>query len=103
MEMGIPMAGDRKQMSTKLSLYDVAIVGGGLAGLSLSILLARKGFHVLVLEKETYPFHKVCGEYISMESWDFMLSLGLPLLEWPLPKLHPLYLTAPNAEPLTKP
>ena len=39
--------------------YDVAIVGGGLAGLSLSIQLAGKGYHVIVLEKEQYPFHKV--------------------------------------------
>ncbi|HZZ75876.1 MAG TPA: FAD-dependent oxidoreductase, partial [Puia sp.] len=50
--------------------YDVAIVGGGLAGLSLAILLARESYRVCLFEKEAYPFHKVCGEYISMESWD---------------------------------
>src|SRR5882672_10912313 len=59
--------------------YDVAIVGGGPGGLSLSILLARKGWSVLLLEKEQYPFHRVCGEYISMESWEFLKSLGLDL------------------------
>ncbi len=60
--------------------YDVAIVGGGLAGLSLSILLSKKGYQVILFEKEKYPFHKVCGEYISMESWNFIESLGLNLL-----------------------
>jgi flavin-dependent dehydrogenase len=45
--------------------YDVAIIGGGLAGLSLSIQLAKKNYSVVLFEKEKYPFHKVCGEYIS--------------------------------------
>lgn len=59
--------------------YDAIIVGGGLAGLALSIQLAKKDYKVIVLEKEQYPFHKVCGEYISFESWDFLTGLGLPL------------------------
>ena len=32
-----------------LPLYDVAIIGGGLAGLSLSILLAKKSYKVILL------------------------------------------------------
>ncbi|MDQ6814091.1 MAG: FAD-dependent oxidoreductase, partial [Bacteroidota bacterium] len=45
-------------------LYDVAIIGGGLAGLSLAIQCADEGHQVVLFEKENYPFHKVCGEYI---------------------------------------
>lgn len=82
--------------------YDVAIVGGGLAGLSLSILLARKGYRICLFEKESYPFHKVCGEYISMESWDFLVGLGLPLTDWGLPKIQQLIVTAPNGESITE-
>lgn len=59
--------------------YDLAVVGGGLAGLSLSILIAKAGYKVIVFEKEKYPFHKVCGEYISYEAWDFLQSLGLDI------------------------
>lgn len=70
--------------------YDIAIAGGGLAGLALAIQSAYAGFNVLVLEKEEYPFHKVCGEYISFESWDFLESLGLPLSEWELPRITKL-------------
>ena len=44
--------------------YDIAIIGGGLAGLTLAIQGADKGYHVVLFEKEAYPFHKVCGEYI---------------------------------------
>ena len=46
--------------------YDLAIVGGGLAGLSLSIQMAKAGYKVILFEKEQYPFHRVCGEYISL-------------------------------------
>lgn len=61
------------------AVYDVAIVGGGLAGLALAIQLKRKDYNVILFEKEEYPFHKVCGEYISLESWDFLVDLGVNL------------------------
>jgi flavin-dependent dehydrogenase len=56
----------------KGSENQIIIVGGGLAGLISSILLARKGKKVMLLEKKTYPFHRVCGEYISNEVLDFL-------------------------------
>jgi flavin-dependent dehydrogenase len=80
--------------------YDTAIIGGGLAGLSLSILLAEKGFSVLLMEKEQYPFHKVCGEYISMESWDFIRNLGLNLDSFDLPMIKKLIVSSPNGAQL---
>jgi flavin-dependent dehydrogenase len=76
--------------------YDVAITGGGLAGLSLSIQLAKKGFSVILFEKESYPFHKVCGEYISMESWDFILGLGIDLNKLNVAHIDKLQVSAPN-------
>ncbi|TAE50818.1 MAG: FAD-dependent oxidoreductase, partial [Cytophagales bacterium] len=45
--------------------YEVAIIGGGLAGLTNAILLANAGKKVILFEKNQYPFHRVCGEYIS--------------------------------------
>jgi len=56
---------------------DVIIVGGGLSGLVNSILLARSGLKVQLIEKNRYPFHKVCGEYISNEVKPYLDSLGL--------------------------
>jgi len=73
--------------------YDVVIVGGGLAGLSAAILLAGKQYKVLVLEKESYPKHKVCGEYISMESKPFLQSLGVPVDDMNLPVISKLQVT----------
>ena len=46
---------------------DVIIIGGGLAGLCNAIHLSKLGIKVLLIEKNEYPKHKVCGEYISNE------------------------------------
>lgn len=78
------------------NVYDVAIAGAGLAGLSASILLAKKGYKVVLFEKETFPFHKVCGEYISLESKEFLVSLGLHLDDWRLPVVDELSLSSPG-------
>lgn len=77
-------------------MCDVAIVGGGLAGLSLSILLAKAGYKVILFEKEHYPFHKVCGEYLSMESWNFIEELGLDLSQLNLPIIKKLIVSSPD-------
>jgi menaquinone-9 beta-reductase len=76
--------------------FDVAIIGGGLAGLATAILIAQSGYSVILFEKEKYPFHKVCGEYVSLESWNFVIQLGLPLSKMGLPIMDTLLLTAPN-------
>ena len=47
--------------------FDIVIIGGGLAGLCNAIHLSKKGKSVLLIEKNEYPKHKVCGEYISNE------------------------------------
>jgi flavin-dependent dehydrogenase len=57
--------------------YDVIIVGGGLAGLSSAIHLSQQGIRVLLLEKNEYPNHKVCGEYVSNEVIPYLNSLGI--------------------------
>jgi flavin-dependent dehydrogenase len=96
--LGFSLVANFKPVMQLQAQYDVAVVGGGLAGLSCSIRLAKMGHSVIVLEKEVYPFHKICGEYISLESWDFLKKLGLPLEEWNLPQVHTLLLSSPNGK-----
>lgn len=57
-------------------MKDVIIIGGGLAGLTNAIQLAKAGLDVLLIEKKAYPTHKVCGEYISNEALPFLKSIG---------------------------
>lgn len=83
--------------------YDIAIIGGGLAGLGLAIQSARAGYKTALFEREKYPFHKVCGEYISFESWNFMQDLGLPLSDMQLPIINRVLITTPNGNYIESP
>ena len=78
--------------------YQACIIGGGLAGLTLAIQLADAGYSCVLFEKNKYPFHKVCGEYISMESWNFLERLGLNLSELNLPKITRLQISSPSGK-----
>ena len=55
---------------------DVLIIGGGLAGLVNAIHLSKVGLEVILIEKNEYPKHKVCGEYISNEVLPYLQFLG---------------------------
>jgi flavin-dependent dehydrogenase len=55
-------------------MYDLVVIGAGPAGSACAITAARAGVSVLLLEKDQFPRHKVCGEFVSPES--------LRLLEW---------------------
>ena len=56
--------------------HQVIIIGGGLAGLISALHLSRANIDVLVIEKDNYPKHKVCGEYISNEVLPYLKQLG---------------------------
>lgn len=58
-------------------MTDVLIIGGGLAGLFNAIRLNRAGLSVTVIEKKSYPFHRVCGEYISNEVLPYLKILDV--------------------------
>lgn len=73
---------------------DIAIIGGGLAGLSLSILAAKKGYSVMLFEKGNYPKSKVCGEFISNESSLFLNKLGIDLNSLNLPQINEFVLSS---------
>lgn len=59
----------------------VTIIGGGLAGLTAAIHLSKLGIQVVLIEKNSYPKHKVCGEYISNEVLPYLNWLGLNIAE----------------------
>ncbi|MEX2350466.1 MAG: FAD-dependent oxidoreductase [Flavobacteriaceae bacterium] len=57
--------------------YNIIIIGGGLAGLTAALHLSSQKLSVLVIEKNSFPNHKVCGEYISNEVLPYLQSLGI--------------------------
>jgi flavin-dependent dehydrogenase len=64
-------------MNQENATFDVIIIGGGLAGLCNAIHLSKFGKKVLLIEKNEYPKHKVCGEYISNEVLPYLAFLDI--------------------------
>ena len=57
--------------------YDVVIGGGGPAGSSLAIRLAKAGMTVLLAEQKRFPREKLCGEFMSPECVSHFEELGV--------------------------
>ena len=58
-------------------MTDVIVVGAGPAGAASAILLAERGFDVLVLDRAAFPRPKLCGEYLSPEAARVFDRLGV--------------------------
>ena len=57
--------------------YDAVVIGGGPAGSTTALLLARAGWKVALIEKSRFPRPKVCGEFISASTFPLLAELGL--------------------------
>ncbi|MGM0392554.1 MAG: NAD(P)/FAD-dependent oxidoreductase [Bacteroidota bacterium] len=77
---------------------DIGIVGGGLAGLTAAIHLASCGLKVLLFEKEAYPHHKVCGEYLSREILPYLESLNISLESLNPTTIDQLFYSTPSGK-----
>lgn len=58
-------------------VWDVIVVGAGVAGATIAQRLARRGWSVLLVEKKAFPRFKVCGGCLNVRSLHHLNRLGL--------------------------
>lgn len=61
------------------SSFDVAVIGGGPAGLAAAIAMRRKGLHVLVADRARPPIDKPCGEGLMPDGVEALSRLGISI------------------------
>lgn len=75
---------------------DIVIIGAGLAGLCAAIHLAKSGVAVTIIEKNEFPKHKVCGEYISNEVLPYSKFLEIDFEALDVNNIDRLEFSLPN-------
>ncbi|MEO5721458.1 MAG: NAD(P)/FAD-dependent oxidoreductase [Chthoniobacterales bacterium] len=58
-------------------MFDVAIVGSGPGGAACATFCARAGLRTLLLERETFPREKVCGDCLNPSCTPVLQRLGI--------------------------
>ncbi|MFD0616205.1 NAD(P)/FAD-dependent oxidoreductase [Paenibacillus sp. GCM10027629] len=56
---------------------DVVVLGGGMAGSCIAKALADRQWETALIDRQTFPRHKVCGEFLSPETQSTLHALGL--------------------------
>jgi len=87
-------------MKNKLKC-EVIIIGGGLAGLATALHLSQNNIKVCLIEKNEYPNHKVCGEYVSNEVLSYLKFLGIDPLSSGAKKISKFQITDTHGNPIT--
>jgi menaquinone-9 beta-reductase len=56
---------------------DVVVVGGGPGGATAAFTLASEGHDVVLIDKQSFPREKACGDGLSSSTVSFLMQLGL--------------------------
>lgn len=58
---------------------EALVIGGGVAGAAVATHLARAGRAVILIERKSEAYDKVCGEFVSSEAALYLRSLNIDL------------------------
>ncbi|MFS0869216.1 NAD(P)/FAD-dependent oxidoreductase [Paenibacillus xylanilyticus] len=60
---------------------DAIVIGAGIAGSTCALQLSRRGHRTLLLDRQAFPRHKTCGEFMSPETKEMLEYLDIRLLD----------------------
>ena len=80
--------------------YDLIVVGGGPGGATAAAVAAKRGLRVAVIDRESFPRDKVCGDAVSGKCLSVMRRMGLSddLTSVPGHGVDGLTFTSPSGE-----
>ena len=58
-------------------MKDVLVLGAGPAGISISLLLAKLGYEVEILDPAFFPRPKICGEFVNPQAVEWLTEQEL--------------------------
>jgi len=61
----------------EVEVFDVAVVGAGPSGSTMSYYLAKQGAKVMLLEKKKFPRDKYCGDAVPMAAQRILEDMGV--------------------------
>lgn len=79
-----------------VEIYDVLVVGSGPAGATTAINLAKNGIKVALIDKETFPRGKSCGDGITADGLDVLGRVGLGAWAEEFPAFQGLRFSSPD-------
>ena len=62
--------------SKEMDTYDISIVGAGPSGCACVLALQGSGLRVIVLDKDTFPRYKICGDAIPGPAFKALDSIN---------------------------
>jgi len=79
--------------------YDIIVVGAGPAGIAAALFAKKQGRSVLLLDKDSFPREKICGDGLSTRTLVILKELGLYeklLSECPVNKIDGVIFSSPS-------
>lgn len=79
-------------------MYDVLVVGAGPAGSAAALAACRRGASVLLLDRDTFPRDKACGDGIAPHALAILAGLGATGLTDDYVPTRSLHVTGPSGD-----